>query len=597
MNIAIIFAGGSGTRMKTHGVPKQFLKVEGKSIIIKTLENFEYNNEIDKIYIACKEDWINYLKEEIDNSNITKVAKIVPGGETGQDSIYNALKAAGQENPANSIVLIHDGVRPFISQELISKNIQDVKDYGSSITSTPCFETAIISSDGENVENVPSRSIMYTAQAPQCFYLGKILQLHEEVRKKPQKYEGIVDSCNLMKSNGYNVHITLGPRNNVKVTTPSDYYVVQALYRYEEDEKRNSRDLNPIIEEDIESILSNNIYFKKLENCTVLITGAAGMIGSYLMYTLTALNDLKSYNIKIVALVRNKTKIQPYFKNRPDIIVLEQDVCDRINYNEKIDYIIHAASPASPKIMKEKPVDTIMANTIGTFNTLKLAKKNNVKGYLYISSREVYGEPYEGQEEFTEETYGFVDPILPRSCYSEGKKAAETMCISFKEQYGVNVKIARPAHTYGPGMSIYDGRVQADFLKNVINHENIIMKSNGEALRTYTYIRDVISALFFVLLNSDDVVYNMADENAKITIKELAEMLVGLYPERNLKVEMQIDEDTRGCAPFKLGIINSDKIRKIGWKPTVSLKDGFRRTVEYIEEEMKLEKKKKSINE
>ncbi len=591
MNIAIIFAGGSGTRMKTHGLPKQFLKVEGKTIIIKTLENFQNSPEIDKIYIACKEEWIDYLKEEIDNSTITKVAKIVPGGESGQDSIYNALKAAGQENPANSIVLIHDGVRPFITQELISRNIKDVKEYGSSITTTPCFETAIVSSDGQSVESVPNRNIMYTAQAPQCFYLGKILELHEKVRQRPEKYEGIVDSCNLMKQNGYDVHITIGPRNNIKVTTPTDYYVVQALYRYEEDENRNNKELSPVIEGDIESILGNNINFKKLENCTVLITGAAGMIGSYLMYTLTALNDLRSYNITIVALVRNKDKLQPYFRKRTDIIVIEQDVCDRISYNDKVDYIIHAASPASPKIMKEKPVDTIMANTIGTFNTLKLAKKNNVKAYLYISSREVYGEPYEGQEEFTENTYGFVDPLSPRSCYPEGKKAAETMCVSYKEQYGINVKIARPAHTYGPGMSIYDGRVQADFLKNIVNNENIVMKSTGESLRTYTYIRDVISGLFYVLLDSDDVVYNVADSEAKITIKGLAELLVNLYPERNLKVDMQIDEDTRGVAPFKLGTINSKKLEQIGWKPTITLEEGFRRTVEYIETEMKLAEK------
>lgn len=591
MNIAIIFAGGSGTRMKTHGLPKQFLKVEGKPIIIKTLENFEKNKNIDKIYISCKEDWIDYLKEEIENYHISKVAKVVAGGETGQDSIYNGLRVASEENPKDSIVLIHDGVRPFITQELINNNIEDVKKYGSSITSTPCFETAIISEDGENVEEVPNRDIMYTAQAPQCFYLGKIVEVHEKVRKTKEKYEGIVDSCNLMRKNGYDVHITIGNRNNIKVTTPTDYYVVQALYKYEKDEEKSQKELNPVIEKDIEDILNNKINFKKLENSTVLITGASGMIGSYLMYTLAALNDLQSYNIKIVALVRDKNKIPMYLKGRPDIIVLEQDVCERIMFNEKIDYIIHAASPASPKIMREKPVDTIMANTIGTFNTLKLAKKNNVQAYLYISSREVYGEPYEGQEKFDENTYGFVDPLLPRSCYPEGKKAAETMCVSFKEQYGLNVKIARPAHTYGPGMSIYDGRVQADFLKNVVNNENIIMKSKGEAVRTYTYISDVISGIFYVLLNSDDVAYNMADENAKITIKGLAELLVNLYPERGLKVEMQIDDDQKGCAPFKLGIINSDKLKKLGWSPKISLEDGFRKTVEFIEKELEIEKK------
>lgn len=590
MNIAIIFAGGSGSRMKTHGLPKQFLKVKGKPIIIKTLENFEKNDNIDKIYISCKPDWIGYLKEEIEDYHIAKVAKIVPGGETGQDSIYNALKVANEENPKDSIVLIHDGVRPFITQELINQNIEDVKKYGSSVTSTPCYETAIVSDDGKKIQEVPDRNIMYTAQAPQCFYLNEIINVHEKVRKTQSKYSGIVDSCNLMRKNGYDVHITIGNRNNIKVTTPTDYYVVQALYKYEEDESKNQRELNPIIEKDVEAILNNEIDFKKLENSTVLITGASGMIGSYLLYTLVALNDLQSYNIKIIALVRNKNKIPNYLKNRADIIVLEQDVCERIVYNEKIDYIIHAASPASPKIMKEKPVDTIMANTIGTFNTLKLAKKNNVKAYLYISSREVYGEPYDWQEKFDEETYGFVDPLLPRSSYSEGKKAAETMCISFKEQYGVNVKIARPAHTYGPGMSIYDGRVQADFLKNVVNGENIVMKSTGEALRTYTYISDVIAGMFYVLLNSDDVAYNMADENAKITIKGLAELLVNLYPERKLKVEMKIDNDNKGCAPFKLGIINSDKLRKIGWEPKISLEEGFRRTVEYIEREIELKK-------
>ena len=238
MNIAIIFAGGSGTRMKTHGLPKQFLKVEGKPIIIKTLENFEKNANIDKIYIACKEDWINYLKEELQNYHIAKVAKVVAGGESGQDSIYNALKAAEEENPKDSIVLIHDGVRPFITQELINQNIEDVRKFGSSITCTPCFETAIVSEDGENIGQVPDRNVMYTAQAPQCFRLEKIIEVHEKVRQTESKYDGVVDSCNLMRKNGHDVHITMGNRNNIKVTTPTDYYVVQALYKYERDEEK-----------------------------------------------------------------------------------------------------------------------------------------------------------------------------------------------------------------------------------------------------------------------------------------------------------------------------------------------------------------------
>ncbi len=349
--------------------------------------------------------------------------------------------------------------------------------------------------------------------------------------------------------------------------------------------------MNEIIAEDIKSILENNLSFSKLKNSTVLITGASGMIGSYLMYVLTYLNDVYSFDIKIIALIRNLQKLPSYFKERPDLIILEQNVCAKINYNEKIDYIIHAASPASPKIMREKPVDTIMANTLGTFNTLELAKEKKAKVYLYISSREVYGEPYEWQSEFKEDTYGFINHLLPRACYSEGKKSAETICISYKEQYNINVKIARPAHTYGPGMSIYDGRVQADFLKNIVNNENIIMKSRGESLRTYTYIRDVISGIFYILLDSDDIVYNIADENAKVTIKELAELLVNLYPERKLKVEINLEYDSKGCAPFKLGTVNSDKLRKMGWHPTVTIAEGFKRTIKYLESETVAENK------
>ena len=202
---------------------------------------------------------------------------------------------------------------------------------------------------------------------------------------------------------------------------------------------------------------------------------------------------------------------------------------------------------------------------------------------MFISSREIYGQPSEGQEFFYEDTYGFVDPLSARSCYPEGKKAAETMCVSFREEYGLNTKIARLAHTYGPGMSIYDGRVQADFLKNVFHNEDIVLKSQGTAVRTYTYIADAVSGLFRVLLDSEEVVYNVGNEDGKVSIRELAEILVGIYPERKLKLVFDIPEGgTKGTAPFTLGILNSEKLRKIGWNPKYGIKEGFQRTLEYL---------------
>ena len=191
--------------------------------------------------------------------------------------------------------------------------------------------------------------------------------------------------------------------------------------------------MNRILEEDLDQIIADNIAWDKLKNSAVLITGASGMVGSYMMYVLIRLNDIYNYNIRIIAMVRNEQKLPEEIRNREDVQVLVGDVTNPIEIEEDVTYIIHAASPASPLIMQNKPVETIAANTIGTFHTLSLAKEKNAAGYLFISSREIYGQPEEGQEFFYEDTYGFVDQLNPRSCYSEGKKAAETMCDKNRE--------------------------------------------------------------------------------------------------------------------------------------------------------------------
>ncbi len=342
--------------------------------------------------------------------------------------------------------------------------------------------------------------------------------------------------------------------------------------------------MNRVLEDDLKTIIAEDLSWEKLKNKTVMITGASGMVGSYMLYVLLMLNDEKHYGIKVDAVMRNVNKLPEEVRNRKDVNVVVADVTKDIPDVGDIDYIIHAASPASPLIMQNQPVETIAANTIGTFKTLELAKEKNAEGYLFISSREIYGQPDEGQEFFYENTYGFVDQLNPRSCYSEGKKAAETMCVCFHEEYGLNTKIARLAHTYGPGMSIYDGRVQADFLKNVYHNEDIVLKSEGTAVRTYTYIADAIAGMYRILLDSEDIVYNIGNEAGKVSIRDLAEILVSIYPERGLKLVFDIPEGgTKGTAPYTLGILSSEKLRKLGWNPKYSVKDGFKRTLEYLE--------------
>ena len=180
--------------------------------------------------------------------------------------------------------------------------------------------------------------------------------------------------------------------------------------------------MNRILMEDAENILKQDIDWSKLDGAKVLVTGAGGMLGSYITRTLLLLSEREERNIDVYALVRNPDKLPDDIKGK--VSVIQQSVSEPADTDMKFDYIVHAASPASPLIMKDDPVGTIAANTLGAFYTLELARKSNARGYIFISSREIYGQPYEGQKEFTEDTYGFVDPLSPRSCYPEGKKAA-----------------------------------------------------------------------------------------------------------------------------------------------------------------------------
>ena len=354
--------------------------------------------------------------------------------------------------------------------------------------------------------------------------------------------------------------------------------------------------MNDILREDALQIIEDNNGLKELKNTNFMITGASGMVGIYFVNTLLTLNELYNYNIKLYLVVRSPQKLPNYVLDNENVTVIKQDIIDPINLDVNMDYVVHTAGPASPLIMREKPVETNFANTIGTANALNYAYRHGAKGFMFISSREVYGQPEEGQEFFYENgKMGQVDHLVPRNGYAEGKKAAENMCAGFKDEYGLNTKAVRLAHTYGPGMTIDDGRVQADFLRNVINNENIVLKSKGEAVRTYTYISDAVNAMFKVLLHSKDIVYNIADENCKTSIKELAETMVNIYPERGLKLVFDISKEQKndGTASFTLGILSTDKIRKeLGWAPKYSIHDGFKRTIEYLESELKKDKPK-----
>lgn len=343
---------------------------------------------------------------------------------------------------------------------------------------------------------------------------------------------------------------------------------------------------NDIIKNDLVEIIHSMPCYKKMKNGTVLITGANGMLATYMVYTLMHLNDRKSYNIKVIALVRNGGKAEERFHSllqRKDFRLIVHDVCEPWPMEESLDYIIHAAGNSSPRSIITDPVGIIAANTIGTFNILELAKAKKIKSLLFTSTREVYGEMAGKVDRIKESDSGIIDPLDVRSCYPESKRISETLCKSYQLQYGVPFKIVRIAHCYGPGMKIRnDGRVMADLIGDVVAGRNVVLKSDGSDERGFCYINDAITAMFLVMLDGRDTeAYNLANETEVLSVREVAQMLVHLFPEKKLSIVFDKSKDHIGMGYSKIRRVPLDttKLHELGWYPRVKLEDGLKRTV------------------
>lgn len=344
---------------------------------------------------------------------------------------------------------------------------------------------------------------------------------------------------------------------------------------------------NPIVQQDLKEI--SRIPLTGLDGRTVLVTGANGMIATYLIYALMFQADCHDLNIRVIALTRNREKAEQLFDaflSDSRFTLLIQDVCDPIPYTGNIDYIFHFAGNASPYHIVHDPVGIMKSNLIGTMNVLESARERNTEKVIFASTREVYGEN-KTERSLSETSFGSIDCLDGRSCYPESKRAAETLCKSYYLQYGVNFNAVRIAHTYGPGMKLEnDGRVMADLLACVVNGRNIILKSKGEALRAFCYITDTVRGLFQILLHGKDAeAYNLANETEEVSIRDLAELLIRSCPEKRLKVEYRIPKEQPAayCNYKRIGL-DTKKIEAIGWKPEIPLQEGIMRTIESFEE-------------
>lgn len=342
--------------------------------------------------------------------------------------------------------------------------------------------------------------------------------------------------------------------------------------------------MNAILENDLKEILKSDIDWEYFNDKSILVTGATGMLATYIIETLLYLNITLDMNINVMALSRDLQRAKNRYlhhENNPNLIHIHGDLNQPVKVDGEVNIIIHTASLASPKFYKTEPVYTIKPNVIGTAHLLDICVEKKADQFLLFSSSEIYGTLCGESELLTENDYGIVDPLDLRSCYAESKRMAETMCIAWAEQYNLNVKIVRPFHTYGPGMRLDDGRVFADFVANIVNGENIKLKSDGLFSRPFCYITDATKAFFTVVIKGETKnAYNVANPEQNIRIRDLAKILVDTFSERSLEVEY-LAEKNRNNMPSKIAsqLPCINKLKKLGWSPSVSVADGFYRTV------------------
>lgn len=315
-----------------------------------------------------------------------------------------------------------------------------------------------------------------------------------------------------------------------------------------------------------------------LANSNILVTGATGLIGSALIDLLMVYAD--EYDYKVYAGCRSREKFEKRFPVNKHLQYFCLDVTQTIESEQHFDYIIHGAGWAAPNAFATDPVGVMKANILGTTNLLDYGISHGLKRFLYISSGEVYGEGCPGK--WTETDSGYVNSMSARACYPSAKRAAETLCTAYTKQYGIDSVVARLSHSYGPYFTPSDNRVYAQFIRNVLQGEDIILKSRGDQYRSWLYVVDSVAALLYILVEGKSgEAYNVANNGANITIRQLAETIAGIA---NKKVIFGLPTDTEKLAatPITKAIFDTSKLEALGWQPQFDITTGLNHTIKTL---------------
>ncbi len=326
---------------------------------------------------------------------------------------------------------------------------------------------------------------------------------------------------------------------------------------------------------------------RDINHCTILITGCNGLIGSAIVDVLHFLNDKYGCCIKIIGTVRDKNRILKRFLDYQDLDIVEYDVNNKLNISSDVDYVIHAASNAHPAKFSLEPVETIVSSFVGTKNLLDFALEKQIKRFLYVSSGEVYGQGSEDVISFREDYCGDINSMSPRSCYPLGKLSAEALCVSYTFQHHIDCVVARLCHTYGPTQTDTDSRVSALFIRNILNHEDIVMKSDGSQVRSYCYVIDTVVGILTILLRGQiGEVYNVANNNSILSIREMADVLAEIGGQ-SVIFDIPSTSEKNGYNPVTRSVLDGNKLESLSWVPYFSFRDGVRETLKIMKKEKK----------
>lgn len=334
---------------------------------------------------------------------------------------------------------------------------------------------------------------------------------------------------------------------------------------------------HPLYREEISELFSLPLPWEELNNTTICITGATGMIGSAMVDALRMRNRLFGANIRILALCRRRESFDKRFPACDDVQPLIQDAVQMIEYEHPIDFIIHTAGNAHPLSFSAQPVETLMDSVISTRNLLELLRRQGHGRLLYTSSGEIYGENPAIENGYAETDFGRIDPTNPRSCYPEGKRAAETLCAAYRAEYNVDSVIARLCYVYGAPINPANSRADAQFLRCAAGKTDIVLKSPGLQQRSYCYLPDAVAGMFTLLLKGESAqAYNIAGATA--TIREYAQALAD-HANVQLRFDLPPEAEQRGYSQVTRAIQRPDKLQALGWTQRYPLQEGLGHTL------------------